>query len=333
MGRRFPAISGWTRRLKKAAIWRLRAEENANLGNEPQFRDWLGQPSNKAAWESVGRLWDALDHHREAPELSHLRAGAWRRAHSASLFRRSRLWYYGLSAAVGAVLVIIPLAIRFFPASKSVTYATEVGQRRTLALADGSRIVLDSSSSVSVVQLTGKARTLVLNKGRAHFDVAHDPSRPFRVTVGNRMVIAVGTAFNIERLDAKILVTLTQGRVKVESEEGDESSPDKTFLLTPGQELVFAPAAAPAIAQIDSRAANAWEQGQIVLNDEPLDEAAEQLNRYLATPLLVDPAIAKMRISGVFNVGKLNSFVGAITTYFPVQSRVEKGHILLEKRA
>jgi transmembrane sensor len=332
MGRSLLAFSGWARRLKEAAIWRVRAEQDAAVEKDAKFRKWIGEAPNGAAWDTVGHLWEVLDHHRDAPELLVLRKSARSRAHFPFSFVRKPIWRYATGATALAFVIAVSV-IRISPAPKPVNYSTAVGQRQIVALADGSCITLDSSSSITVTQLSGKVRNLVLNRGRAHFEVAHDPSRPFRVSVGNRMVIAVGTAFNIERLEAKILVTLTQGRVNVESEGTTGSAPNNTVRLTSGQELVLSQAGAPAIRQIDPLAANAWERGQIVLNDEPLDEVAERLNRYLTTPLLVDPAIAKMRISGVFNVGKLNSFVGALTSYFPIQSRTENGHILLEKRA
>ena len=332
MGRSLLVISGWARRLKEASIWRVRAEQDVAVEKDAKFRKWIGEASNRTAWDTVGHLWKVLDHHRDAPELSVLRTKAWSRAHSPFSLVRKPIWRYATGATALAFAIAVS-AMWFFPTPKPVTYSTAVGQRQIVPLADGSRIALDSSSSVTITQLSGKVRNMVLNRGRAHFDVAHDPSRPFRVSVGNRVVIAVGTAFNIEKLEAKILVTLTQGRVNVESEGTAGSAPNNAVLLNPGQELVLSQAGPQAIRQIDPLAANAWERGQIVLNDEPLDEAAEQLNRYLTTPLLVDPAIAKMKISGVFNVGKLNSFVGAITSYFPIQSRTENGHILLEKRA
>lgn len=331
MGRSLLAMGGWARRLKKAATWHLRVEQNVAVKTSAKFRQWIGEASNRAAWDGVARLWEVLDHYQDAPELSALRTRAWNRARSQPSFVRKPIWRYAACATALALAVIVS-AIRFFPASEPVTYSTEVGQRQTVALADGSRIILDSSSSVTVIQLSGKARTLVLNKGRAHFDVAHDPSRPFRVRVGNQMVTAVGTTFDVERLAAKILITLIHGRVNVKSVATAGSESNKAFLLTPGQELIVNQAGTPIITQIDPRAANAWERGQIVLNNEPLDEVAEQINRYLTTPILVDPAIAKLRISGVFSIDKINSFVGAVTSYFPVQSRVENGHILLERR-
>jgi transmembrane sensor len=183
-----------------------------------------------------------------------------------------------------------------------------------------------------VLQFSRHTRALELTRGRAHFDVAHDPARPFSVKVGNETVLDIGTAFNVERLHSKVLITLMQGRVAVQSNPTETVADSKTFLLTPGQELVVNRAGRSAITQANLQAANAWEHGQIVFTAEPLGEAAERLNRYLSTPLKVDPEIAKTKINGVFTVSKLDAFVGAVTSYFPIQSKRENGFIVLEKR-
>ena len=331
MHKPFLPIDRWTQRLKKASVWRMQAERDSAIEQGTKFRRWIEETSNRAAWNTVGHLWDVLERHRDAPELSALREKALHRARPRPSFVRRPIWHYAAGAAALALIIAVSLT-RVMPASKPVTYSTAVGKRQTVVLADGSRITLDSASAVTVTQFSSNTRSLVLNKGRAHFDVAHDPTRPFRVRIGDRTVTAIGTAFNVESLGSKILVTLTQGRVKVESDTADWEH-DKAILLTPGEELVGRPAGATEITQIDPRIANAWQHGQIVLNDEPLNDVAEQLNRYLATPLWVDPAIAKLRISGVFNVGKIDSFVGAITSYFPVEAKSEGGHILLEQRS
>jgi transmembrane sensor len=58
------------------------------------------------------------------------------------------------------------------------------------------------------------------------------------------------------------------------------------------------------------------------------------VNRYTGRPVIVDPAIASIRISGVFNAGDIGSFVSAVTSYFPVQaSTTGNNSILLQPRS
>ena len=78
----------------------------------------------------------------------------------------------------------------------------------------------------------------------------------------------------------------------------------------------------------------AWEAGRLMLNNEPLSEAVERVNRYTNKPILVDPAIANLRVSGAFNAGDVSAFIEAITSYFPVEATTSPDNqIVLQKRS
>ncbi|MGH7968664.1 MAG: FecR family protein, partial [Limisphaerales bacterium] len=325
------AFGAWLKRLKAAALWHARLEDRADIQNSAQFRSWLTHEDNRAAWKRVAGVLHLLDRQREAPELREFRAAAWLRAHSTGSSTPKMFRFFVTGAAAVATIIIISTFV-FWPAPKPIVYRTAVGQKQVIILADQSRVILDSSSSIIVTKYSRKSRALTLTKGRAHFDVVHDPNRPFSVQVGNERVVDIGTSFNVEKLNTKILVTLTQGSVKVEADRGEGEGYTQEFLLAVGQELTVNRHGDPAITRIDPDAANAWQRGQIVFNDESLAEAAERVNRYLATPLKIDPEIADTKISGVFNVRQLDAFVGAVTSSFPVQSKFEHGYIVLQKR-
>jgi transmembrane sensor len=70
-----------------------------------------------------------------------------------------------------------------------------------------------------------------------------------------------------------------------------------------------------------------------LFRDEPLGDAVARVNRYTTHAIKIDPAIASIRISGVFNAGDIGSFVSAVTSYFPVQaSTAGDDSILLQPR-
>jgi transmembrane sensor len=71
-----------------------------------------------------------------------------------------------------------------------------------------------------------------------------------------------------------------------------------------------------------------------VFKDVTLAEAVERVNRYTGKPVMVDPSVAAIRISGVFNAGDVGSFVSAVTSYFPVQATTTSdSNILLQRRS
>src|SRR5205807_1325966 len=95
-------------------------------------------------------------------------------------------------------------------------YATAIGEQRSVVLKDGSMIQLNSRSRVEV-RYTDHDRKIALKEGQALFTVARDTQRPFLVSAGDTAVRAVGTQFDVNRLETEIVVTVLEGKVAVES--------------------------------------------------------------------------------------------------------------------
>src|SRR6202042_1912925 len=97
------------------------------------------------------------------------------------------------------------------------TLATAVGQQRNVTLADGSIVTLNTNTILET-DLSRSVRQIYLRKGEAHFQVAHDRSRPFLVHAGDAVVRAVGTEFEVRlREDKHVEVLVNEGRVEVQA--------------------------------------------------------------------------------------------------------------------
>jgi len=204
-------------------------------------------------------------------------------------------------------------------------------------LADGSRLSLDAASAVQV-RYDGERRALRLLAGRARFEVAKDPRRPFAVTAGDRMVVATGTAFSVELLKAEMRVILYQGSVSVIEDGPVDQAPRHVLLrdrgrmpadrmLVPGASLIVpAGASAPArLETVDMARSASWEQGQLVFSDEPLGVAVERVNRYSTGKLAVeDPGTAALPVSGTFNAGDTEAFTEGVATLYGLR-RLRRG--------
>jgi transmembrane sensor len=324
------------RRLEIAAEWRVRIHDDPSLQFADDFVNWIADPANSAAYGAVEEGWGSVGDFGTSPELLSMRRTALARAYGAGV----RQWFPRSLGRIAAVLLVAVLAgagTLFYVATSATVYATEIGERRLVSLPDGSRISLDSNSEVRV-DYTDQARSLELTHGRARFDVAHDVTRPFTVTAGAETVVALGTSFNVERLANRVLVTLIKGQVVVKSAL-PLTSPDKSQLagpvsLTAGQVLVAARNAKPTVAAANLQAETAWEAGQLVFKNETLAEAVERVNRYTDRPVIVDPSVSTIRITGVFNAGDVTSFVSGVTSYFPVQATTTTEHrIVLQRRS
>lgn len=327
-----------------AAQWAVRLADGP-LGSEDTIalQAWLdADPSNAAAMEAIVESWRAVEAYAGAPELLSLRQQALQsaeRAHRSHAPRGVRPRW--MAAAAAACLVLVAGGGWAWLSPRA--YATGLGERRVVALADGSRMSLDGETRVRVRYALGR-RSLWLDRGRAKFEVAKDPLRPFTVRSRGEEVVATGTAFSVEVIGRQVRVVLYEGHVAVLHTSrgvrqtlgvGREQAPaDK--VLTPGHELIAAPGPGPKLAavlvRVDPVRSLAWEGGQLVFEDEPLSTAVARINRSAATPLAIgDAATGQVRISGVFQAGDTGHFVQGLTAAFPVRAEAEADRIVLSQ--
>jgi transmembrane sensor len=324
------------RRLQEAAGWRLRLARDPSLGSSPEYLQWCADPRNVRAREAVGQAWSSVGAVDTALEVLELRRRSLARLRRAGASRwKTRTVRV---AALALVIAAIGATALYLNLHRPTYYKTDIGERRIVALPDGSRISMDSATRIRVTyQKT--ARSIRLDRGRSRFDAVHDSRRPFTVTAGQQTVVAVGTSFDVERLRSAVLITLIQGQVLI---KGAAAAPttartghaDSSISLKAGEELVVSLNMRPAIVEADPQVARAWEAGRLLFRDEPLGDAVARVNRYTAHPIEIDPSIASIRISGVFNAGDVSSFVSAVTSSFPVQAATtETNSIRLQPRS
>ncbi len=326
--------------LVAAAAWRLRLAE-AGVETCPEFEDWLAaDEAHLDAWRKVETPWALLGEHANAPALVARRRAALARAEAASR-RLQGLWPMWRRIAAAAVLVLglagSGMGFASWLKTQPQRYETALGERRSIELADGSRISLDSASDVRV-RYTEDARRLELRRGQARFDVAHDAARPFSVRARGQSVIALGTVFNIDLLGDEMRVTLIEGRVRVieagVSRERLHVDQPREIVLAPGQQLTAAAEAAPSVRSENLTRVTAWERGQIDFADEDLAHVAARFNRYTSRRIVIaDQTVADMRLSGVVSTGDIANFVDMVTTYLPVDAVLkENGDVELRRR-
>lgn len=334
--------------LNEAAAWFTQLNEAdgaARAGLERDFRAWLAaDPANAEAFARVTDAWNAIEPHALAPEMMALRRDALDEVQNAARAR----WRTGSSVrswgAIAAALVCLFCAgvlMTMTLVGAGDRYMTAVGERRTVTLADNSRVAIDADSVISVV-FEERLRLVRLEKGQAFFDVEKDPTRPFVVEAGGRRVVALGTAFNVELLGGELRVTLVEGRVAVRA-IGDRTPltlpgspmPVGVKELKPGEQLTALGRSAPRIAAATNLAATtSWREGKLIFDDEPLGDALARVQRYSRVRMtLADRKLNAIRISGVFNTGDVNAFVGAVQAYYPVDAITsEANEIILRER-
>lgn len=226
------------------------------------------------------------------------------------------------------------------------TYNTEVGEMRTVMLEDGSRVSLNTSTSVRV-KLTAARRSIEVEKGEALFEVAKDAHRPFVVRVVGSEVVALGTVFSV-RLRGRqaggeeaLAVSLIEGKVAVQPAGSDQvtgSAPAKPILMAAGERLrpINPPDAKnSARIQVDRPRTDqvvAWTRSEAVFDDVPLQGALDEMNRYSRIPVVwvgTDESLSRLRISGLYRTGDSLGFARAVATLHGLSLREREDRLEL----
>lgn len=292
-----------------AAYWHGLFEDGQPEAQERErFEMWLASdPRNRASYESVERTWNGMANAGIDEQILAMR----REALAAPSKPRVR-WIrpVGIAAAMLAGTLVAGMLMHHSPASfdpGAGEFATQVGQRSSIVLADGSTVMLNTASRIKVA-FTAQDRRVHLLAGQAWFEVAKNQPRPFIVEAGDRMVTAHGTAFDV-RLEGQtqVQITLVEGRVSVDALERGAAEANIRVEhedLLPGDQLMVTGTQAATKHSADLAKATSWREGQIIFDDDTLANAVTEVNRYSATKIVIaDPRLSSLRMSGVFIAG------------------------------
>lgn len=221
------------------------------------------------------------------------------------------------------------------------TYHTTVGRQLTASLPDGSMVMLNTDTSLDITYSAAR-RLVTLNKGEAIFRVAHNPSRPFQVQVGARIVQAVGTVFNVMHLvDDDLRVTVSEGTVKVLAHEppqpqGVHAAAAHPELLVRAGEQAFIDTSGVQVQRMEESsiaAKDAWQRGLLVYNGETLDAVIADVSRYTTVRFLIsDDSIRGKRVGGMFRAGDVDGLLLALRESFGIDARREGNVVVLTAR-
>ena len=302
----------------QAAIHAEAAQWLARLNSLPvsvetieSFFEWRKTEAHADAFLQAEAVWRRAGELPRTPALSAALDEALRRSKP----RRRLAWPFGgriawVAAAACLVLILSIASLGLSP--RGTVYSTGIGEQRSIALDDGSRLRLDTDTGLKV-HYTADARHIQLLHGQAYFTVAHNADRPFTVSVGDTDVVATGTQFDVRALGDGADVALVEGSVSV-ARKGENSTH-----MVAGDQLLLSDGQKPQLERANLLAATAWTSGHLIFADAPLKQAVAEMNRYLRKPItLLAPDFADDHVSGSFDAGDSASFLTALTTTFPL---------------
>ncbi|HBP30194.1 MAG: FecR domain-containing protein [Advenella sp.] len=279
-----------------------------NEADAQRCAHWRGQSSeHQRVWESVEKLnrqFESVPGSLAMPVLNRPRV---------SENRRMMLKTIALAITAPSAMWLGYRAIPWD--SLNAQYRTGTGERRDVALADGSQLSLNTSSAVDVV-FDARQRLVLQRSGEIHIQTAHGPqagARPFVVKTQQGSLQALGTRFVVRCTPDRTRLTVLDGAVQVRPLHWSE-----TQIVPAGQELDFSAdrlgAKVPALPGVGQ-----WVQGVLYAEQMRLADFVAELARYRPGILRCDSSVADIPVSGAFQLNNTDRILEALAQTLPVQ--------------
>ncbi len=289
--------------IREAARWLVRLHSGeAGPADHAAFERWrTGSPERELAWQRAQRLtqqFNAVPATLGVPLLT----------------RQPRVSRRAALRTLAAVGLTAPAAAWLgyrVSVQQAGAYRTAVGEHRNLVLADGSQVLLNTDTGMDV-RYSDETRLLQLRAGEVYVRTAADKAgkaRPFFVETPQGRLQALGTRFVVRQLDgrdAMTELTVLEHRVAVKLRDGEA-----TRIFNAGESVRFTASAFLSNAPAGSGAPG-WTRGVIEADNMRLDALLAEVSRYRRGVVRCDPAVAGLRVSGVFRLQDTDALLAVV---------------------
>lgn len=242
-----------------------------------------------------------------------------------------------LSVATFSIIGTALLVNQFAPWQQQAYYATNVGKRDSIMLADGTKLMLNTNSKVAV-KFSLLKREIVLHSGEIYIETSKDSDsiigrRSFWVKTEQAELEAIGTRFSVNQQASNTKLHVAQGIVAMHV---DKYAPvrayaNETYTM---HDTVSAPVKNSADNHL-SMDPIGWIDGVLVAKQMRLDEFVAELSRYQELPLMCEPTAGDLTVSGVFQLSgsdPIEHALKAIARTLPVRITKQVDAIVISKK-
>lgn len=310
---------------------------------------WLKSPDNHIDLDLVVQpLWDAIDKDMSHPneerenelrrEVSSLLSEIKQKnkfTSNSGVRSKNRLnGFYRVAAililAFSVTLGLLKVLDRPQPV---VTYAEKMsakGEKKSLLLADGTKVILNSDTKLIIPSNFNKEERIIEMEGEGFFDVTPNPDKPFIIRSGEARVKVLGTSFDFKsyKEDEFIKLTVSTGKVRV-----NVADQDLQLAVSPNEHL--------SINKIDGNVRKEsieennyikWIHGSLYFNKEPIREVIKTINRTYNRKVILQCKNCDYRITGTHDNKSIEAVIEAICFTTGLRSKREGGNIILYEK-
>lgn len=269
-----------------------------------EFSRWRQQSTaHEQAYQETTQLWQQLSGPLQADRQRRLALAA----AAQKLRRQTRRRTLGLAVAVSFLLLVLAGLFPDYLHHPLADYRTHIGEQTSIQLAGGSIIHLNTDTALNV-SLSDQERRIELLGGEAEFQVAHDHTRPFRVSAGHTTTEALSTRLIVRYDGNGGNVTLLQGKIRT-------AAPNTTATLSVGQQIDFHADELGIVQTADLNSAEAWRHGRLLMNFVPLKQVIAEINRYRRRQIrLLDDKLGEKEVNIAIDIQHVDEWLEALQT-------------------
>lgn len=236
--------------------------------------------------------------------------------------RRAFLGGAMAASAAGIVVVRPPLGLWPSLSELSADYRTSTGQRRTIALAKGASVELNTRTSVALAS-DNRLNRLDLIAGEVAVD-AINPVKPVAIRTDAGEAVSKSGRYGVRLEGAETCVTCLAGRVEIVTALAGDAT------LRPGEQLSFASGALGKIVSVDPQKAESWRRGLLIFTNEPLSQVVNEINRYRSGKIiLANSDLRSIPVNAVFQLDRMDRALSQIREVADARETVLPGGVVV----
>ncbi|MFN4145709.1 MAG: FecR family protein [Runella sp.] len=248
-------------------------------------------------------------------------------------FYSSKRYNWWWAAAAVAMLILGTWLLRDTILYR--TYSTRFGQTQQLTLSDGTQVVLNANSSLTVPRFGFGAKTReVFLQGEANFSVTHQANNQRFVVKTEKEVevVVLGTEFTVYARQQNAKVILNKGKVQLRYREGQTQ---KQLTMRPGDLVTFDQRnrATKEVTTLPEKY-TAWKDHRFVFDDTSLQEFAQIIEETYGLKIIVaDPQLARRTLVGSFRADNADELLTTVAELFNLQIIKTNDVIILAQKS
>lgn len=318
-----------------------RGENHADL---QQWEAWLrNNPDKQSIVNNAKRLYDVLNlgQGNRLEQLSALKDAMRRQSlfkeqvsHSKPVPLRSRSW---LKYAAGIIVLLSVAIFAYMHRNKEHIYYTGANEHKTIMLPDGSTIILNANSRLTVS--TEKQRQVAIT-GEAFFDIQHDAAHPFLVNTEAYTIRVLGTTFNVRSYPGKnnTETTLLTGKIEIVQEHSTPAvvlRPNQKFILAGNNDqpvTIHQGKVVPPVMDTATRhvAETSWARRRMDIKDETFEKIAVELQSWYGIKIrFADDAVKNYRYTATFDDETIFKALRYLQQSYPFTYSIEDDCIVI----